>query len=273
MDCQSALEILEAARPDSGDRDAPELTVAAAHVETCSRCAELVNATRNLDRQIGRALRDVEVPAGLRQRLLTVTSAADPKAPSVISDRSAVSPRPNRRTWLRRVTVAACCLAVGTGLWFFLRPAGPIYSLDELRQLAADADFETLPFFSGHFQALLPPDGHWQTPYLQLSRQAGGLPATATEHRAAVYSFRVPVEQTRYVPGVLLVIPAASVETPPSATTFDAAVADQKYVVSNSGTEYETVSWTRDGLVYVVAVGAGAGALESLQQAIEFTPA
>lgn len=276
MDCQHALDILEAARPDSGDRDEPELTAAAAHLDGCPRCAEVFGVTQRLDRRIGRVLRDVEVPVGLRERLLATTMTVDPALPSIAPTRHgapADSPRPSRRKWLGRATAAACCLAVGIGLWFLLRPSGVTYSVDELRQIAADADFATLPPFSGRFQALLPPDGHWQTTYLQLTSRAGGLPATATDHQAAVYAFRVPVSRRRYVPGLLLVLPAESVETPPSATTFSKAAADQKYVWSKTGTEYETVAWTRGGLVYVVAVGAGAGALESLQQAIEFTPA
>jgi len=278
MDCQHALEILETARPDSDDRDEPELTAAGAHLDACPRCAEWFGATQSLDRRIGRVLRDVEVPAGLRGRLLAATIAVDPASPSAAPighGEPADSQRPSRRKWLGRVTAAACCLSVGIGLWFFLRPSVVTYSVDELRQIAADADFDTLPTFSGRFQALLPPNGDWQTPHLQLTSRAGGIPATATDHRAAVYAFRVPVSRTGYVPGLLLVIPAESVKTPPSATTFNAAVADQdqKYVWSASGTEYETVAWTSGGLVYVVAVGAGAGALESLQQAIEFTPA
>ena len=276
MDCQHVLEILEVARPDSGDRDESELTAAAAHLDECARCAEVFAVTQTLDRRIGRVVRDVEVPAGLQERLLAATMAVDPASPSVTVTRHqkpADSPRTNRRKWLGRVTAAACCLSVGIGLWFFLRPSVVAYSVDELRQFAADTDFDSLPDFSGRFRALLPQDGDWQTPYLQLAKRAGGIPTNATEHQAAIYSFRVPVSRTEYVPGLLLVIPARSVKMPPSATTFNAAVADQKYIWSASGTEYETVAWTRDGLVYVVAVGAGAGALESLQHAIEFTPA
>jgi len=278
MDCQHALETLESARPDSGDRDEPELTAAAAHLDACPRCAELFGATQALDRRIGRVVRDVEIPVGLQQRLLAATIAVDPALPSVAPTRHeepADSPRPSRRKWLGRVTAVACCLSVGLGLWFLLRPSVVTYSVDELRQVAADVDFDTLPLFSGRFEALLPSGGDWQTPHLQLTSQAGGILAKATDHQAAVYAFRVPVSRTGSVPGLLLVIPAESVKMPPSATTFNAAVADQnqKYVWSASGTEYETVAWTSGGLVYVVAVGAGAGALESLQQAIEFTPA
>jgi len=69
MECRTARELLDAARPDSADREDPELQAAFAHVDECDTCAEVLEFRRGFDRRVGEIVRDVPVPADLRARL------------------------------------------------------------------------------------------------------------------------------------------------------------------------------------------------------------
>lgn len=77
MNCHNALEILESARPASGDLSEPELVEAAGHLENCSACRDVHRWREHLDRRIGRVMRDVPLPGGLRERLLSALALAE----------------------------------------------------------------------------------------------------------------------------------------------------------------------------------------------------
>ena len=70
MDCRTALEILEVARPDSDDVKQTELAWAQAHLDSCPRCEEAFHNRQALDRRIGRLMRDVSLPWNLKHKLL-----------------------------------------------------------------------------------------------------------------------------------------------------------------------------------------------------------
>ena len=70
MDCRSAIELLEVARPDSEDLDDRELASAAAHLEECPQCADQFRKSQVFDRKVGQVLRDVTIPPGLKEKLL-----------------------------------------------------------------------------------------------------------------------------------------------------------------------------------------------------------
>jgi hypothetical protein len=70
MDCKSARSLFEFARPQSGEMDSTELTAFEQHLASCPECDALSRGERGLDRAFAKAMQAVEVPAGLRTRLM-----------------------------------------------------------------------------------------------------------------------------------------------------------------------------------------------------------
>jgi hypothetical protein len=107
MDCKTARLFLHFHRPDAGDLDGPEAEDLEHHLAHCSECNALAGAQRRLDQHLGRAMRAVEVPAGLRKNILGALAE-------------------QRRAWNRRwvgyagrgAAAAAVLLAISFG-WYF----------------------------------------------------------------------------------------------------------------------------------------------------------
>jgi hypothetical protein len=114
MDCKTARLLLDFARP--GELDAAEADALEAHLAGCAECEALARAERQLDRHLGRAVSRVDVPAGLRGRLLARLEA----------DRGAV-----HRRWaghgLRAAAAAAALLVAAWGVreWSWARRPEP----------------------------------------------------------------------------------------------------------------------------------------------------
>jgi len=70
MDCKASRQLMEVCRPDSADAAELELAGLAEHLEECPACEAVFRATSQADRRIGQAMRDVPVPARLKERLL-----------------------------------------------------------------------------------------------------------------------------------------------------------------------------------------------------------
>src|SRR5947209_691841 len=70
MDCKTARLLLEFVRPQADEMDAAELAAFDEHLAACPDCDALVRAERGVDHAFARAMQAVEVPAGLRNRLL-----------------------------------------------------------------------------------------------------------------------------------------------------------------------------------------------------------
>ncbi len=110
MECNHARLLLTFAR-DRADLDSVDADGLEDHVGHCPECAALATAQRRLDLALGRAMRAVPVPAGLKERLL------------------ARLPRPPRR-WRRWVVstaalAASLLLTVGV-IWHFWLQRTPI---------------------------------------------------------------------------------------------------------------------------------------------------
>src|SRR5262245_31330475 len=71
MDCKTARLLLLFAHPLPAELEAGEAEALESHLAECPECGPLAQAERQSDACLGRALRDVPVPAELRQRLLT----------------------------------------------------------------------------------------------------------------------------------------------------------------------------------------------------------
>jgi len=103
MDCETARQFLPFVTPSGKDLDGAEAAELHSHLEQCSPCNALAMNTGRLDQHLGRAMRDVPVPAGMKGRILRRLG----------DQRAAV-----RRKWLKRAgTVVAVAAAMMLALW------------------------------------------------------------------------------------------------------------------------------------------------------------
>jgi hypothetical protein len=113
MDCKNARLLLEFVRPRGTELDSTETEALESHLAECPECGPLAHAERRVDDHFSRAIRDVPVPNGLRDRLIARLSG----------ERDAWY-----RRWLLRtagmVAAAAVLLLVvwGVLLWHDTRP-------------------------------------------------------------------------------------------------------------------------------------------------------
>lgn len=70
MDCKTARLMLEVAHPLATELDAGEAEALNHHLAECPDCGPLAHAERAFDERLGRLMRDVPVPDGLRSRVL-----------------------------------------------------------------------------------------------------------------------------------------------------------------------------------------------------------
>jgi hypothetical protein len=71
MDCKTARLLLDFHRPQAAELDAAAAAELERHLTVCLECGELARRERRLDDCLGRAMRQVEVPTGLRGLLLS----------------------------------------------------------------------------------------------------------------------------------------------------------------------------------------------------------
>jgi predicted anti-sigma-YlaC factor YlaD len=106
MDCRTARHLLEFTRPGGADLDRADQADLERHLADCPDCDGLARAERRADDHLGRAVRDVPVPHGLRERLLR----------RLAEEREAWY-----RRWLARgLRTAAAAAAVVLIAWFAL---------------------------------------------------------------------------------------------------------------------------------------------------------
>jgi hypothetical protein len=115
MDCSNARLLMQF-RTTSGDElAAPEREELDAHLAGCPLCRALDHDQHRLDEHLGRAMRDVPVPAGLRQRLLAAVAPAPP------------AKRPRR--WVKRAGWGlglATAASLGLLVWAWYFGQGPL---------------------------------------------------------------------------------------------------------------------------------------------------
>lgn len=70
MDCKTARLLLDFARPKASELEAEEAAALENHLDHCPDCHRQARGQRQLDACLGKAMRQVEVPAGLRDQLL-----------------------------------------------------------------------------------------------------------------------------------------------------------------------------------------------------------
>jgi len=101
MDCETARLFLPFVTPSGKDLDGPEADKLHAHLEQCTACNALSMNANRVDQHLGRAMRAVPVPAGMKERILA----------RLAEDRGVI-----RRRWLKRAgqhaALVACVAAV-----------------------------------------------------------------------------------------------------------------------------------------------------------------
>lgn len=277
MDCRTALELLEVARPDSEDLDDREFASAAAHLEECSRCACRFRNIQAFDRKVGRVLREVAVPSGPQQKLLKELQAG-----SFLAEQSSRLVRPSthstgnrrrrtsaqsvfRRHHIRFVVSAVVCFLAGFAAWWSYHSYEPKrLTLEELRSRLHTTDYalNSLSEFDGNFEAAVPTNG-WRSGGVFFSGPVRGFQRNrAGKHLTALYEFRFGGRGRSPQRGILMVVPLSSVEDPPEASYFNPNFALYDPVLN--------VSWQSNGFVYVCLIPGGVPhALELLMRALQ----
>jgi len=164
MDCREARLQLDVIRDNGPEHDDPSVHAAELHVATCEECAAAVESRRVLDREIAQRIQAVEVPAGLKSRLLNAVQEPEPVARK--SDTGI------RRRDRRRILVwslgSAALIAVGLAGFHALQPRAPRQlEVAEVQQWWQDRANEhddlalnDLPDFDGAFAATIE-DNRW----------------------------------------------------------------------------------------------------------------
>src|SRR5262249_34683822 len=113
MDCRTARLLLDFRRPRGGELPAEDAADLERHLSGCADCDAAWRAERRLDDHVGRAVRDVPLPPGLRERLLG----------RLEEERSAVLRR--RVAWAARGVAVAAAVLVGVFAWWHLVGSRP----------------------------------------------------------------------------------------------------------------------------------------------------
>jgi hypothetical protein len=211
MDCGTIRQQLDAIRPDSDDRSDAGLREASAHLDRCSHCREVFEARQEFDREVGRQMRDVPLPEGLKERLLAALQAAPPVSPG---SREPAARRPSRRRPLRAWPLVAAGLLAAVALgWAVLRPGETPLSLEAARTTVAEQMAnERLDPFDGSFDATVNPT--WSG-LLKLTPECRGIDVNGSgRHDAAVYGFSARVGH-RPLKGTLVVFATGRISNPP----------------------------------------------------------
>lgn len=270
MDCRTARDILDVVRPGAVDPDDKDVAAAAAHLENCDDCLLALRSYQALDRRIGRAVRDVPVPQGLRERLhavleetaaaTVIPSGGDPETVSTVENTRVASrdssPAPLRRLhWTQWVAVAAAIMLLAGGLWFLNRDSGPRASLARV-YAEVPLDPSRAEPFDGNFEPVLPTQG-WVSRVTMSRKPVGSDLQLGGEHVVALYRFRFRGRDGAEVYGILAVAPAREIDTTrPLPSSFEAADADYPGRRTPSGQQLGGRAWESEGFVYVCILAA-----------------
>jgi Protein of unknown function (DUF3379) len=122
MDCKTARQMLDFARPRRPELESADLDALESHLADCPECGPFVQAERQMDNRISRAMQSVPIPEDLHDRLLTKLN----------TDRK--SQEWKRRRWLALpAAAAAILLATWLGLHWFAKPQH--FYIEELADL------------------------------------------------------------------------------------------------------------------------------------------
>jgi len=285
MDCPEALERLEL--PDelggpplesaSPAELSEELNAARLHVASCPSCARITEQRGQLDRRIGMVMRDVPVPASLRERLLSALAQTGDAAHRVEvhavarkAESTQLQRRTDRRFWLQ-LTVGLCAaLCVAAFFWNQSKPPKAEHlALRDIRD-RVPVVLDNLDPFQGNFEPELPPDG-WNSGGIRFEETVVGFHRDSRgRHLAAVREFSFRNREGELLRGVLVIIPRSVLDDAPAAQFFSAS-GSTEYLRRDERT-FATVAWSQNEFAYVCFVPAENDALESLERALSSPP-
>jgi hypothetical protein len=234
MDCGLARERLDLLHPDRPELADPDVVQAVAHVQECAACAEVVQARQAFDREVGRVLRDVPVPTGLRERLVLALTEAKTEPPEPAVQPRAELPR-RRRWWMTAAVTTAAGLLVAVAGWMLLgRGEAPLLALDEVRTWLRDhlrnaADVDSLPALGDELSPVLA-DGRWGAVVGPTVPRGADVDGDGVQD-AAVYALNGGAILVVTGPGRIAAPPAARTDfyTPPVHSAW--TVGEQVYLV------------------------------------------
>jgi hypothetical protein len=122
MDCRTARLLVDFQRPRAGELPPDEAQALECHLASCPECDAAVRAEHRFDEHIGPAVRDVPVPEGLRERLLS----------RLREER--LAPIRRKLAWTARGIAVAAAALIGVLVWWHFFPAKP--PRPDLRPLA-----------------------------------------------------------------------------------------------------------------------------------------
>ncbi|MHC4878295.1 MAG: anti-sigma factor [Planctomycetota bacterium] len=260
MDCLTALEILDCARPDSDDLTLPEFADASAHLAECESCRGEFERRQQFDVEVSRIAVDVPVPASLRVTLLaamsdSVAEFSESETESTTASNAGI---PGRIARVRMIAaLSACLLLAAVTVWF----RQPVPSGLQIATIQSELNLN-LPkvTFDASFEVVLPPS--WgSNPGLQVSETLSGLDLDdRAGHDGAAAYFAYLSGRAAPIRGVLVAVPADRVTDVPAATVFSRAPVayPQKGIVS--------VAWQNGDLVYLCFVPGNTAMLERVQR-------
>jgi hypothetical protein len=261
MDCLDAIEWLNAGESDPDVEGMPEAREAQRHFTDCPDCQLMRSRSREWDRSLAQVVPQVEIPAGLRARLL-----ADIPIPAAAPSQKVAATRSRGKTRWRlaafSASVAICLLLTATAFWW---NAPPPLTLAEL-YAGVDVPYSALPAFDEDFEPRLP--AAWSTVFTLDSSLIRGFPATGSRTgRAVLVPFQMTSRSGREpLRGRLLMLArdqltAESVRSLPA----DFGEAEVRYLPEGRGAY---VAWTEDDLVYVCLMSSGPADLHRFQRAL-----
>lgn len=301
MDCRTVLDLLELPAPaDPVDEADLRRAEALSHVAECPTCAATRGLRERFDRRIGRTLRDVPLPAGLRNDLLAALAAAETDVPESAADgvpvangapvavAEAVATIPTadrlvpvatapagRRRWLRTLIVGASVLAAAgvlgaIGWWRIRDAAEPVVDLAEVRRELA-ARFDELPQAetAGLAETIPLPTYAWPSRAVAFDPTARAWTRPEGRTLGTVYRFEIREPGRAPVSAAILALPADRVLPLPAARHL--AATGTEYVMTAEA-RFATAAWQDGDVVYVCLVRSGGDTLDRLRRALESIP-
>lgn len=261
MDCQTALEILDCVRPESGDFELPEFADARAHLAACESCRAEFDQRQQFDVEVSRVAAEVSVPVSLRVSLLAAMSDSVAEfsdlVPEAETRQTVVEPqRPLKRARMI-ASLSACLLIAAVSVWLW-QPGQTQLSLAAI-QSELNLNFPKVTF-DDSFPVSLP--ASWASNRgLRVSETLWGLDFDERAgHDGAAAYFTFSTGRAAPIRGVLVAVPAATVSDLPSATVFARAPVayPQKGIVA--------VAWHEGDAVYLCFVPGDTTLLERVQR-------
>lgn len=179
-------EQIDACRPGSDDLSLPELAKLREAVQDDADVATALERSQQFDRTVMSAMQDVEIPAGLADRLLKAASAEG--ATGEVSLATATKPlrrRPSRRKWFVTIGAAAALMLCAVSLVQFSSQSPRKVSQEELVQAVPE------------WMRLVGDPNGWVTDPRNRPAQAFAVPQNALNVQPVAWrTFRTPARET-----------------------------------------------------------------------------